>query len=316
MNRAFAEWFRILTAIALVAALAVPASAATTPAPTPSYSVTYTITVNESGSAVWQVEYRTPLSSDDDTAAFDQYANNIDSTYLPQFQDLMERAVREAAVATSRTMKATGFTGTSEIQTSPTGTYGVILYSFTWDGFAKPGSEVIIGDAFVGGLYLAKDSTLIIRYPPGYSVKSAEPAPDMTREDLTWYGQRSFGAGEPRVILEGGGIPWMVLTGIMVVILAGAGALMIMLRRRRRVVIIPEPAAAAAPALSEDEILSLEERIIQLIRSNGGEMYQSDIVKNLGLPKSTVSTALNDMHASRLILKVKKGRENLIRLAG
>jgi uncharacterized membrane protein len=52
-----------------------------------------------------------------------------------------------------------------------------------------------------------------------------------------------------------------------------------------------------------------------MLLTSGGEMYQSDIVKNLGLPKSTVSTALNDLHAKKIILKVKKGRENLIRLA-
>ncbi|MFY9800521.1 MAG: helix-turn-helix domain-containing protein, partial [Methanoregula sp.] len=62
------------------------------------------------------------------------------------------------------------------------------------------------------------------------------------------------------------------------------------------------------------DIISLEERIIQLLKTSGGEQYQSDIVKNLGLPKSTVSATLNDLHQRGVIQKIKKGRENLIRL--
>ena len=66
--------------------------------------------------------------------------------------------------------------------------------------------------------------------------------------------------------------------------------------------------------LSEADRVSLEERIVQLIRANGGEQFQSEIVKVLGMPKSTVSSTLNDLHRRGLIQKIKKGRENLIRL--
>ena len=78
----------------------------------------------------------------------------------------------------------------------------------------------------------------------------------------------------------------------------------------------PEPVEAEDPpvTLSETELLSLEDRIIQLLKTSGGEQYQSEIVKTLGLPKSTVSATLNDLHQRGVILKVKKGRENLIRL--
>ena len=58
----------------------------------------------------------------------------------------------------------------------------------------------------------------------------------------------------------------------------------------------------------------MEEKIIQLLKASGGEQYQSEIVKNLGLPKSTVSATLNDLHQRGIIQKIKKGRENLIRL--
>lgn len=309
MDRRYLQTVVISTALVLAAFLLTASATAAEP----EYAITYTITVGDDGSADWQVEYRAPLSSGADTAAFEEYTAAIDTTYLPRFRELMERSASQAAIATSRPMAVSGFAGTSDIQTSPTGKYGVILYSFTWDGFAQPGNGMVIGDAFVGGMYLSRDTTLVIRYPSGYSVKSVDPTTDLTRDDLTWYGPRSFGAGEPRVVLEQGAFSPLLIGGLIaVLVLIGTGVGMIVLKTRRRSADLSEP---AAPPLSEAEIVSLEERIVQLLRANSGEMYQSDIVKNLGLPKSTVSNALNDLHAKKLILKVKKGRENLIRLA-
>jgi hypothetical protein len=169
-----------------------------------------------------------------------------------------------------------------------------------------------MGDAFAGGLYLAKDNTLVIRYPSGYTVSAADPAPDQERDGLIWYGQRSFGAGDPRLVFEKSGFPWLsLLPGGVLVLVMIAGLYMILSKKRS-----PEPTEADDPpvTLSETELFSLEERIIQLLKSGGGEQYQSEIVKNLGLPKSTVSAMLNDLHQRGIIQKIKKGRENLIRL--
>jgi len=290
----------------------------------PDSSITYTITVGEDGTGIWHVEYRTLLVSDEDQKAFDAYANNLSSLFLPQFRDLMQRSASQASVATSRKMEITDFSGDAAIQTSPTGKYGVVFYSFTWKGFAKPGDQLAIGDAFAGGMYLAKDHTLIIKYPAGYTVSLAEPAPDQVRDGLIWYGQRSFGAGEPRLVFERSGFPYVqVLFGGVLVLIVIAGVFFVLKKRRLEDTNEPvqtdepvetdEPDSAVVP-LSDAEILSLEEKIIQLLKTSGGEQYQSEIVKNLGLPKSTVSATLNDLHKRGIIQKIKKGRENLIRL--
>ena len=172
----------------------------------PDSSITYTITLKEDGTANWHVEYRTLLAADEDVGAFDSYAKNVSFTYLPQFQDLMQRSAAQASAATSRPMEITDFAGDAVIQTTPTGRYGVVYYSFNWKNFAKTGTDLAIGDAFAGGLYLAKDNTLVIRYPSSYTVGVAEPAPDQVRDGLFWYGQRSFGAGEPRLVFEKSGV--------------------------------------------------------------------------------------------------------------
>jgi uncharacterized membrane protein len=314
--------YRIFSLIALLLVCTVVIAVA---APVPSdSSITYTITVGEDGTGIWHVEYRTLLASDDDQKAFDAYSKNLSSAFLPHFRDLMQRSASQASAATSRKMEIADFSGDAAIQTSPTGKYGVVFYSFIWKGFAKPGDQIAIGDAFAGGMYLAKDHTLIIKYPAGYTVSLAEPAPDQLRDGLIWYGQRSFGAGEPRLVFERSGFPYMqVLFGSVIVLFVIAGVFFILKKRRPEDTDDPiqsdepvetdEPDSVTVP-LSEEEMLSLEEKIIRLLKTSNGEQYQSEIVKNLGLPKSTVSATLNDLHKRGIIQKVKKGRENLIRL--
>jgi uncharacterized membrane protein len=299
----------IVLFVVLLLLIPVIAGAASVP---PDSSITYTISLREDGTANWHVEYRTLLAGDEDVRVFDSYAKNVSLTYLPEFRDLMQHSAAQAAAATSRPMEITDFAGDAVIQTTPTGRYGVVYYSFNWKNFAKTVPDLAMGDAFAGGLFLAKDNTLVIRYPAGYSVTVAEPSPDQVRDGLMWYGQRSFGAGEPRLVLEKPGVPWLplLLGGLLCVLILGG--LYVVLSKRRSL----EPVETDDPPviLSETELLSLEERIIQLLKTSGGEQYQSEIVRNLGLPKSTVSATLNDLHQRGIIQKVKKGRENLIRL--
>jgi len=287
----------------------------------PDSSITYTITIGEDGSGIWHVEYRTPLTSDEDQKAFDAYAKNLSSLFLPQFRDLMQHSASQASVATSRKMEITDFSGDAAIQTSPTGKYGVVFYSFNWKGFAKPGDKLSIGDAFAGGMYLAKDHTLIIRYPAGYTPVLAEPGPDQVRDGLIWYGQRSFGAGEPHMVFERSGFPYLpALIGSALILIIITGLFFVLKKRRLEdtnepvETYEPDEPDSAVVLMSDAEMLSLEEKIIQLLKASKGEQYQSDIVKNLGLPKSTISATLNDLHKRGIIQKIKKGRENLIRL--
>ncbi|WP_292370258.1 helix-turn-helix transcriptional regulator [Methanoregula sp. UBA64] len=286
------------------------------------YSTTYTIQLQDSGTALWNVEYRTPLSTDSDTAAFEQYAATLDSVYLPQIETLMQSSAAQAASATSRQMSVGNFSGTAITQTTPTGKFGIISISFAWTNFSvSSGTTLTTGDAFAGGLYLSKDTVLVIRYPAGYSLVSAEPDPD--QEDsasLAWYGLRSFDTGKPSVVLEKSGFPLLpvVVAGIIIIV-AAAGLLFY---RRKK----PEPDPAAVPSepleepddppvsLSDADRIGLDEKILRQLKAGGGEQFQSELGRTLGIPKSTLSSALHDLHQRGIIVKVKKGRENLIRL--
>ncbi|MFA4934727.1 MAG: hypothetical protein WC568_02710 [Candidatus Methanoperedens sp.] len=277
----------------------------TSAAPENDYKITYTIKIEDDGNAIWNVEYRTLLSTKDDLNSFENYTRQLQSVYLNEFKELMQKSASEAAAVTSRSMATGDFTGDAVVQSAPTGKYGVVHYSFRWTNFARTDSKINIGDVFVGGLYLSKDNTLIIQYPSGFKIDEVMPLPDQNREGLIWYGLRSFGRGEPRIILSKTSSPWIPLViGAFIIVVLGA---FIYIRKSR----VPKEKVGN---ITETEMIDLEERIIRLLKENDGSLYQSEIVKKLALPKSTVSSALNELNNKNLILKIKKGRENLIRL--
>jgi len=63
------------------------------------------------------------------------------------------------------------------------------------------------------------------------------------------------------------------------------------------------------------EDLDDEEMIRQFLLRKDGQAYQSDIVKYSGLSKSKISMVLSKMKGDGIIIKIRKGKENLIRLA-
>lgn len=286
-------------------------------APVNDYKITYTITVNEGGTAVWHVEYRTPLVSKEDFDSFENYTKQLNPVYLNEFKELMQRSVSGAANATSRKMAAGGFTGDAKVESAPTGTFGVVRYSFTWMNFAglDPDKNLKIGDVFVGGLYLSKDNALIVQYPSGYTVERAEPQPDQVRDGMVWYGLRSFKAGEPAVILSRTSSSWVSpIIAISVVFIIAVFVYMRKTRGKNEMDNTDNTTGPVAEVLTEADMMDVQDRIIKLLNESGGSLYQSEIGKKLDIPRSSVSAALNQLHDKNIIQKVKKGRENLIRL--
>ena len=76
-----------------------------------------------------------------------------------------------------------------------------------------------------------------------------------------------------------------------------------------------EPSTDSAP-LADEELLTDEDRVVRLIRENGGRMKQVNIVDETGWSKSKVSMLLSDMEEEETISKLRVGRENIISLEG
>lgn len=171
---------------------------------------------------------------------------------------------------------------------------------------------------------------------------------------ITWSGEREFLNGRPRVVLQSadnpagsgtkhavspiGGIEapsWALGIGLIAIILGGG----IAIKRYRGDYSDnvgsdaltdtpaaagdnePEPATETDPHSADDshtetEFLTDEDRVVKLIRSNGGRMKQVNIVDETNWSKSKVSMLLSDMEDEGTISKLRVGRENIISLEG
>ncbi len=129
-------------------------------------SVRLIVSVEENGSATWTVQYWTRLDDENTTAAFESLQRDIEATpsnFSDRFASRMRSTVRASENATGREMAATGFGVTAETRTPPD--YGVIVYTFRWDGFAAvDGDTVRVGDA-IEGLFLDDRTRLVIEWP-------------------------------------------------------------------------------------------------------------------------------------------------------
>jgi uncharacterized membrane protein len=76
----------------------------------------------------------------------------------------------------------------------------------------------------------------------------------------------------------------------------------ILIYRRKHVGALPPPPE------------SDEERILELLRASGGQMFQKDIGAALGFSKSKTTAILNSLEARKIVRKEKRGREYLVRL--
>ncbi|PSP76448.1 hypothetical protein BRC81_12555 [Halobacteriales archaeon QS_1_68_20] len=178
-------------------------------------------------------------------------------------------------------------------------------------------------------------------------------APDLRdSSSITWRGETQFADRRPRVVyapedqvtptpigpqetpgstttsttggpVQGNSSTWMLLVGIAVLAL-GAGLALVW--RRGDVISLGDGGisvggddgggVASEPAVANEELLSDEDRVLQLLRENGGRMKQVNIVEETGWSKSKVSMLLSDMEEDDQISKLRVGRENIVSLVG
>jgi hypothetical protein len=75
-------------------------------------------------------------------------------------------------------------------------------------------------------------------------------------------------------------------------------------------------AGATEPAVTNEELLTDEDRVVALLEEHGGRMRQVNIVDETGWSKSKVSMLLSDMDDDDVISKLRVGRENIVSLEG
>lgn len=283
-------------------------------------SVLLHVDVYANGTARWRVEYRTRLDDPATTDAFRSLQESIrenPENYSADFFSRIRAAIASAENATGREMEGEDFDVHTEVRHLPQ-SYGIVVYTYTWKGFAAvDGDRLVIGDA-LSGLFLDENERLLVSWPEGYEFASVSPPVDTRREHAAiWTGPTEFGPDEPRLAVAPR--PGLVerfgpaAAGVAAVA-AVAAALAWGARRRYR-----GDAAASGRGdrgrESDRELLSNEERVVRLLEERGGRLKQQDVVEELGWTEAKTSQVVSDLREQGRIESFRLGRENVLSLS-
>ena len=275
---------------------------------------TYTIQIRADGTASWTIEQSAYLETDADQTNFELLIDRA-MVYIDQFTSNVSTIIDQAYARTGRFMTAENITvGGTE---SGVGAYGFLDYSFDWTNFASvENTNITLGDAFSNASFLFGDGELTILLPTGYNVKSCSPSPDYQTNDLLeWNSISDFQDGQPTILLTAAEkaslLPaYPVLFEVTVPLTAAvlASALVLRARKKRK---------EHAPENFQGEIIKEggdTERVLALLRREGGQMLQSKITDQLKFSKAKTSRMLGDMESKGVIKRHKSGRDKVVSL--
>ena len=161
------------------------------------------ITVDSNGSARWMVQIRTRLDTPEQVREYEAFQERIranSTEYLSPFRERMRRVVSRASNETGRDMQAQDFSIETRIQEVPR-RWGIVTFRFTWTNFAaREDGQLVIGDVFRGGFFLAENDSLQVTGPSDYIIDTVDPvSTDRENDSVTWYGREDFEDERPRV---------------------------------------------------------------------------------------------------------------------
>lgn len=274
------------------------------------------IDVRTDGSAQWTVQIRTRLDTEESVENYERFQAEFrknQSNLFGPFRNRIERIVGQAANVTGRPMAARNFSAATSIQAVPR-RWGVVTFSFTWEEFAqRQGDELVVGDAFDSGFFIAENDSLQISGPDGHGVADVRPDSGERQDGtVTWTGRRDFTDNRPHVRFAPGagdtgadasGVGLLPLVGGALLLTVVAGGVAYLVSRNGE-----DPAATEAAPVTDDE------RVVQILESNGGRMKQNDIVAAVDWSKSKVSRLTGKLVEDGVVRKTQIGRENVVEL--
>lgn len=299
----------------------------------------YYVEVYANGSVHWTAQYQTILENETETQAFQTFSEGFENETTPLYNAFEEQAVTarvgQAENVTGREMEAIAFSRSAAVEEQAgegeNATLGIVEMSFIWtNATVREGGDIVLGDVFEGGLYLDSHQSLVVLAGDDLRFVSVSPMESAVvsnatlneSESVTWTGELQFSDRRPRAVFapeEGPPNPSSDLTWMMVgllVALLGLGAALLW-----RQVGLPvqrespnDETATLEPAVTDEELLSDEARVEQLLADHGDRMKQVDIVDATGWSKAKVSTLLTEMAEEGRISKLRIGRENIITL--
>lgn len=267
----------------------------------------YMIQVSSDGSATWTVTQTLDVNSSFETLETLQ-------SRLTSLVDVSESVVgRSMSVAVD-----------SLVFTQVSSSYIEARYEFVWMNFSQlEGSRIVIGDVFrTSGFFdrLYGDGTVQVLYSSQYSVESVEPTPYVRNDSvqtLEWLGTKDLQDGTRIVLTQESGTSSLfgslkanaiLITSVVAIVAVSLIALFGYSRmKKKRVRTAVEGNIKLLSKLENDE-----ERVVKLVRSSGGSMYQSAIKDQLGFSKAKASQLLSVLEKNGTVTRYKKGRDKIV----
>ena len=284
-----------------------------------------TVEVNPDGNAVWDIEKRLDLATQ---AEINEWIWFIErgqdagqyETDVQKFRDRINFSLDSAEKFSDRQMEAGNFSISYDKFESLSGTFGIIHYNFEWKNFSHLDTgNIVIGDSFSEGMIISSDNVLVIMIPEGYEISSSSP--EFEKRDgnrLIWDGTMysTFERGEPSIVLSPTATPaaFNITPLVAVLVILVSVISFIFLKKRRSRTQVSDSMNSSQPGRIIEDIED-EELINKILLKFGGEAFQSDIVRESGFSKSKISVVLSAMKDKGEIIKIRKSKENLIRLA-
>ena len=346
---------KVLVAVCLLVAVTSLAGVLYQVGDVPTDETVTRLDVDAEGDAVFVLEVRTILDTDEKREAFEAFAAEVENgseDAVSDFRDSVEPLVERASNETGRGMSASNFTVETLTKPIPE-ERGVVEYRFVWSGFAATGEEEVRAGDVLSGYILSDGDALVLDAPDDYVVSSAEPTPETTDSVARWNGPRDFADDEPRVVFapdnggtgdtnsseeqtdagdgtggtngdgadpsrtDGTGVPLYVYAVALVVVISVVAVVYHQTRTDEEAEALAEEdqTQEATEETTLEEPESDDERVLSMIESEGGRMKQKHVVEETGWSEAKVSKLTSRMEDEGTLTKIRLGRENILELS-
>jgi uncharacterized membrane protein len=137
---------------------------------------------------------------------------------------------------------------------------------------------------------------------------------------LEWYGTKDFKTGEPSIILKEKSAPQepgdIIKQNAVLIISLTALSIVILLtiytiknQKKKEKPSTEKPEHPIVPQMESDE-----DKIIRLLKSAGGSLYQSEITKQTKFSRAKTSKLLGALENKGIIKRYRKGRDKIVTL--
>jgi uncharacterized membrane protein len=291
-----------LALITLTILLILPAQALAT-----SDHIEYNITLNPDGSATWKIIQATDTNTAVDT--------------LEQFQQKILNTINTARNNTARQMELDFSSLEMKTDMHWETSSQTIEYIFRWENFStSTEGKIVFGDVFSGNFFATfyGNGELYVTYPTQYSLNTASPRPDEannTTQTLHWYRTQDFPATQPNITLTknaaNNNLSLSALAIASTATAAMAVAAFLLFNRRKHQKQNAVKPVTPAPWMEKQ---NSQEKILQLLKSSGGSITQSEICSTLRFSRAKTSLLLAEMEKTNQVRRDKKGKTKIVHI--